>query len=50
VAGPRWVPDTKADWPADCRSQYNFDFDIENQSNIRGLNLAGRQDEDKQRQ
>jgi hypothetical protein len=20
VAGPRWVPDTKADWPTDCRS------------------------------
>jgi hypothetical protein len=20
VAGPRWVPDTKTDWPTDCRS------------------------------
>jgi hypothetical protein len=20
VAGPRWVPDTKTDWPIDCRS------------------------------
>jgi hypothetical protein len=27
VAGPRWVPDTKTDWPTDCRSYYNFDFD-----------------------
>jgi hypothetical protein len=20
VAGPRWTPDTKSDWPTDCRS------------------------------
>jgi hypothetical protein len=20
IAGPRWVPDTKIDWPTDCRS------------------------------
>jgi hypothetical protein len=20
VAGPRWVPDTKTDWPTDCQS------------------------------
>jgi hypothetical protein len=20
VAGPRWFPDTKTDWPTDCRS------------------------------
>jgi hypothetical protein len=20
VAGPRWVPDTKTDWPTNCRS------------------------------
>jgi hypothetical protein len=20
VAGPRWVPDSKTDWPTDCRS------------------------------
>jgi hypothetical protein len=20
VAGPRWAPDTKTDWPTDCRS------------------------------
>jgi hypothetical protein len=24
VVGPRWVPDTKMDWPTD----YNFDFDF----------------------
>jgi hypothetical protein len=24
VAVPRWVPDTKTDWPTDCRSYYNF--------------------------
>jgi hypothetical protein len=29
VAGPRWVPDTKTDWPTDCRSQYNFGFDFD---------------------
>jgi hypothetical protein len=28
VAGPKWVLETKTDWPTDCRSQYNFDFDI----------------------
>jgi hypothetical protein len=26
VAGPRWLPDTKIDWPTDRRSQYNFDY------------------------
>jgi hypothetical protein len=29
VAGPRWVPDTKTDWPTDRRSSYNFDFDFD---------------------
>jgi hypothetical protein len=29
VEGPRWVPDTKTDWPTDCRSSYNFDFDVD---------------------
>jgi hypothetical protein len=29
VAGPRWVPDTKMDWPTDRRSYYNFDFDFD---------------------
>jgi hypothetical protein len=24
--GPRWVPDTKADWPTGRRSQNNFNF------------------------
>jgi hypothetical protein len=28
VAGSRWVPDTKTDWPTDCRSKYNFEFDF----------------------
>jgi hypothetical protein len=26
VKGPRWAPDTKTDWPTDCRSQINFSF------------------------
>jgi hypothetical protein len=26
VAGPRWVPDTKTDWPIDCLSLFNFNF------------------------
>jgi hypothetical protein len=29
VADPRWVPDTKMDWPTDCRSQFKFDFDFD---------------------
>jgi hypothetical protein len=29
VAGSRWMPDTKTDWPTDRRSQYNFDFGLE---------------------
>jgi hypothetical protein len=35
VAGPRWVPDTKTDWPTDCRSEinFNFNFTIFNQFN-----------------
>jgi hypothetical protein len=28
VAGPRWAPDTKTDWPTDCRSKCDFDFDL----------------------
>jgi hypothetical protein len=28
VAGPRWEPDTKIDWPTDRRSKYNFDFNF----------------------
>jgi hypothetical protein len=27
VAGSRWWPDTRTDWPTDRRSYYNFDFD-----------------------
>jgi hypothetical protein len=26
VMGPRWVPNTKRDWPTDRRSHHNFDF------------------------
>jgi hypothetical protein len=26
VEGARWAPDTKTDWPTDCRSQINFNF------------------------
>jgi hypothetical protein len=26
VVGPRWVPDTKTDWPTDCRSSLNFNL------------------------
>jgi hypothetical protein len=26
VKGPRWAPDTETDWPTDCRSQINFNF------------------------
>jgi hypothetical protein len=26
VKGPKWAPDTKTDWPTDCRSQINFNF------------------------
>jgi hypothetical protein len=26
VAGSRWVPDTKTDWPTDCQSKCDFDF------------------------
>jgi hypothetical protein len=26
VAGPRWVPDTKTDWPNDRKSSYKFDL------------------------
>jgi hypothetical protein len=29
VAGPKWAPDIKTDWPTDCRSQCDFDFDFE---------------------
>jgi hypothetical protein len=29
VTGPRWAPDTKTDWPTDCRSQCDFDFDFD---------------------
>jgi hypothetical protein len=28
VKGPRWAPDTKTDWPTDCRSQINFNFNL----------------------
>jgi hypothetical protein len=28
VVGPRWAPDTKTDWPTDCRSQINFNFTV----------------------
>jgi hypothetical protein len=28
VTGPRWMPDTKTDWPTDRRSYDNFDFDF----------------------
>jgi hypothetical protein len=27
VAGPRWAPDSKTDWPTDCRSSCDFDFE-----------------------
>jgi hypothetical protein len=29
VKGPRLAPDTKTDWPTDCRSQINFNFNFE---------------------
>jgi hypothetical protein len=28
VAVPSWVTATNTDWPTDCRSKYNFDFDF----------------------
>jgi hypothetical protein len=28
VKGPRWAPDTKTDWPTECRSQINFNFNF----------------------
>jgi hypothetical protein len=28
VAGPRWAPDNKTDWPIDCRSSINFNFNF----------------------
>jgi hypothetical protein len=28
VAGSRWVPDTKTDWPTDYRSYINFNFNF----------------------
>jgi hypothetical protein len=28
VAGPRWAPHTRTDWPTDCRSQINFNFNF----------------------
>jgi hypothetical protein len=28
VKGPRWAPDTKTDWPSDCRSWINFNFNF----------------------
>jgi hypothetical protein len=28
VAGPRWEPDTKTDWPTDRRSQISFNFNF----------------------
>jgi hypothetical protein len=36
VAGPRRAPDTKTDWPTECRSEYNFNFNF----NIRRLAYA----------
>jgi hypothetical protein len=26
VTDPRWAPDTRTDWPTDCRSKVNFNF------------------------
>jgi hypothetical protein len=31
---PRWVPDTKTDWPTDCRSKYKFDFELRDECNL----------------
>jgi hypothetical protein len=28
VTGLRWAPDTKTDWPTDCRSQISFNFNF----------------------
>jgi hypothetical protein len=28
VKGPRWAPDTKTDWLTGCRSQINFNFNV----------------------
>jgi hypothetical protein len=38
ISGLRWVADTKADWPTDCRSYYNFGF--ESDSISKGLLLT----------
>jgi hypothetical protein len=29
VTGLRWDPDTKTDWPTDCRSYCDFDLDFD---------------------
>jgi hypothetical protein len=34
VAGPGRGPDTKTDWPTDCRSQRDSDFDLESFSEL----------------
>jgi hypothetical protein len=28
IAGPKWMPDTKKDWPTDHRPYYNFDLNL----------------------
>jgi hypothetical protein len=32
VTVPRWAPDTKTDWPTNCWSQCDFDFEITDSS------------------
>jgi hypothetical protein len=44
IKGPRWAPDTKTDWPSDCRSYINFNSIILDYRS-RGLNREyGRRD------
>jgi hypothetical protein len=40
ATGPRWAPDTKTDWPTDCRSQINFNF-IFNFSDMLSVFISG---------
>jgi hypothetical protein len=46
VTGPRWAPDTKIDWPTDCRSQINFNFNFNKAvSGILSVNWFSRSDQ-----
>jgi hypothetical protein len=43
VTGPGWAPDTRTDWPNDCWSQINFNFNWE-AFNSSGKNLSSEGD------